>query len=274
LAVSLSRRIDFAEPGSGDEVDLARLAMDGGVFLVSRSLDEHGEQQSFEQLNVKDLVIDRTAATLHANGPGWANSTRLASAALPGGLGGQPTPMPPAPRDSAKPPELINVHCTFERAIVGNLAKREIEFQGQVRTTVMPVLDWDQEVRIERLEDLGEKGVLMTSQRLNVVEMTPAGQKGWIEVSASGGVIVDGKVFKVSAPRIAYSSDKEVLMLEGDGRADAELWYRTAPGQPSSYGAARKWRYWLRTGMFDVEDARPFEFQLNGIDKIRLPGRR
>jgi hypothetical protein len=38
--------------------------------------------------------------------------------------------------------------------------------------------------------------------------------------------------------------------------------------------AARKWRYWLQTGMFDVEDAKPFEFQLNGIDKIRLPGRR
>jgi hypothetical protein len=109
---------------------------------------------------------------------------------------------------------------------------------------------------------------------LTALEMTPPGQPPWFEASASGGVIVDGKAFKVSAPRIAYTGDKEVLTLEGDGRADAELWYRTTPGQPSSYGAARKWRYWLRTGMFDVEDAKPFEFQLNGIDKIRLPGRR
>jgi hypothetical protein len=112
----------------------------------------------------------------------------------------------------------------------------------------------------------------MTSDKLTAIEMNPPRQRPWIEASVTGNTIVEGKKFTVHAPRIAYSSDKEVLSLEGDGRADAELWYRTVPGQPSSYGAASKWRYWLRTGLFDVEGARPFEFQLNGIDKIRLPG--
>jgi hypothetical protein len=166
------------------------------------------------------------------------------------------------------------VHIAFEGAIAGDLARHEIVFQRQVRTIFSPVNDWDERVQVERLEDLGETGVLMTSERLTVLEMTLAGQPRWIEASASGGAIVEGTTFKVSAPRIAYTSDKEVLTLEGDGRADAELWYRAVPGQAPSYGAARKWRYWLRTGLFDVEDARPFEFQLNGIDKIRLPGRR
>ena len=274
LDLTLSRRVDFAAPTSAAQPEMARLAMEGGVHLVSRSLDEAGKQQSLMRVQVQDLVIDRTAGTLYANGPGWASSTHLANARLPGLP--MPMPMPMAvkpPADPAAPPALNNVHITFEGAIVGNLARSEIEFQRQVRTTFMPVGDWGERVVVERLEDLGEKGVLMTSERLTVTEMAPAGQRPWLEASAASA-IVDGKSFKVSAPRISYTSDKEVLTLEGDGRADAELWYQTLPGQPSSYGAARKWRYWLRTGMFDVEDARPLEFQLNGIDKIRLPGRR
>jgi hypothetical protein len=179
-----------------------------------------------------------------------------------------------APTDPAAPLKLNYIHVSFEGAIVGDLAKREIQIQRLVRTTFAPVSDWDERVEVNRLEDLGEKGVLMTSERLTILEMTPAGQPAWIEASASGNTVVEGKNFTVHAPRITYTSDKEVLSLEGDGRADAELWYRTVPGQPSSYGAASKWRYWLRTGLFDVEGARPFEFQLNGIDKIRLPGGR
>jgi hypothetical protein len=274
LELTLTRRIDFAAATSGEQPEMGRLTMDGGVSIVSRSLNEKGEQQSLDRVQLQDLAIDRTAGTLNAAGPGWVTSTRLPTATLPGGPlpGGPLAGRPPA--DPAAPPQLNHIHVDFQGGIVGNLARREMEIQRQVRTTFIPVRDWDEQVVIERLEDLGEKGVLMTSERLTVIEMTPAGQQPWIEASASGNAIVDGKNFKVSAPRISYTSDKEVLTLEGDGRADAELWYQTLPGQPSSYGAARKWRYWLRTGMFDVEDARPLEFQLNGIDKIRLPGRR
>jgi hypothetical protein len=123
------------------------------------------------------------------------------------------------------------------------------------------------------LSDLGERGVLITSQELTVVEMQIPGQPRWIETSATGNVVVEGQVFTVHAPLVAYSTDKEVLTLEGDGRADAELWYRDAPGQNSSYASARKWRYFLRTGMFDVEDAKQFNIQ-DFRGRIRVPGGR
>jgi hypothetical protein len=270
LQATLAAPINFADRESAT-ADLGKLKLDGGVHVVSRSVDERGEQQSYDQLQVRDLVIDRTAGSLDAAGPGWLSSTRIVKA-LPGP---GDTPMAAAtPADPNLPPKLNYIYVSFEGAIVGNLAKREIQVQRLVRTTFAPVNDWDERIEVNRLEDLGEKGVLMTSERLTVTEMAPAGQPAWIEASASGNTVVEGKSFTVHAPRITYTSDKEVLSLEGDGRADAELWYRTVPGQPSSYGAASKWRYWLRTGLFDVEGARPFEFQLNGIEKIRLPGRR
>jgi hypothetical protein len=272
LQVSLAQRIDFAA-ANREPAELGQLKLDGGVFVVSRSLDERGEQQSYDQGHVLDLTIDRTAGTLAATGPGWLSSTRVSKSTLAGGLPGASSAAT-APADPAAPPKLSYVHVSFEGGIVGDLARREIQIQRLVRTTFAPVSDWAERIEVNRLEDLGEKGVLMTSERLTVIEMSPAGQTPWIEASATGNTVVEGKKFTVHAPRISYTSDKELLTLEGDGRADAELWYRTVPGQPSSYGAARKWRYWLQTGMFDVEDAKPFEFQLNGIDKIRLPGRR
>ncbi len=270
LEATLSTPINFADMENAT-ADLGKLKLDGGVHVVSRSVDERGEQQSYDQLQVRDLVIDRAAGSLYAAGPGWLSSTRVGK-----GLPGPAETSLPAttPADPNTPPKLNYIFVSFEGEIVGDLAKREIQVQRLVRTTFAPVNDWDTRVEVNRLEDLGEKGVLMTSERLTVTEMAPAGQPAWIEASASGNTVVEGKNFTVHAPRITYTSDKEVLSLEGDGRADAELWYRTVPGQPSSYGAASKWRYWLRTGLFDVEGARPFEFQLNGIDKIRLPGRR
>jgi hypothetical protein len=137
------------------------------------------------------------------------------------------------------------------------------------------VNDWKDQVIFNQMSDLGERGVLITSRELTVVEMLLPGQPRWIETSATGNVVVEGRTFTVHAPLVAYSTDKEVLTLEGDGRADAELWHREAPGQSSSYASARKWRYFLRTGMFDVEDAKTFNIQdFNNGGRIRIPGGR
>jgi hypothetical protein len=226
---------------------------------------------SFDQMQVRNLVFDRAAGTLHADGPGSLCSTRIAGASLPGGAA-LPMPMPMGPVDPAAPPKLNQIQIRFEGPIEGLLDKRQIEFHRDVRTTFVPVKDWDERVEVNRLEDLGEQGVLMTSEKLTVIEMRPAGQKPWIEAFVTGNAIVEGKTFTVHAPRISYTSDKQLLTLEGDGRADAVLWYRTAPGQPGSRVPAQKWQYWMETGEFSVQGIGNSEFQ-SPPGGLRLRGR-
>jgi hypothetical protein len=277
LEVSLKERIDLAQSTSPTDAALARLKFDGGVTIENRTLDEHDEQIAFDTLAVRDLVIDAAAGKLTAAGPGTLVSRRLASAALPGVSSPLPMPVPMPtgpPADPSAPPKLNFIHIEFQGGIVGNIAQRQIEFQNQVRTIFAPIEAWDQSVSASRLEDLGEKGVLLTSDRLTVLEMAPAGQTPWIEAYASGGAVVEGKQFTVQAPRIAYTSDKEKLTIEGDGFKEAELWHRAAPGEPSSYAAARKWTYWLRTGELSIEGSKEFNIQQLPAGLLRLPGGR
>jgi hypothetical protein len=260
LEASLNRRIDLAAPQTGDDTDLARLVFDGGVHVVSRTLNEHDEQTSYDQAQVKNFVMDRAAGTLHADGPGWVSSHRVAT----GGLPGAPLPAAPppgAPAAPLAPPKLIYIEVTFQGSIEGLIEKRQIEFHRQVRTIFAPVSDWNQRVVINKIEDLGEQGVLMNSDTLTVVEMNPPGQRPWIEAFVTGNTIVEGTKFTVHAPRISYTSDKQLLTLEGDGRADAQLWYRDGAGQPESASAAQKWKYWLETGKLEVEGIGPTTIQ-------------
>ena len=271
LEATLNRRIDFTAMQNRGDTDLTRLTFDGGVEITNRTLDQHGEQVSFDQMQVKNLVVDRAAGTLHADGPGSLCSTRIASASLPGGAA-LPMPMPMGPIDPAAPPKLIQIQIRFEGPLEGLLDKRQIEFHRDVRTTFVPVKDWDERVEVNRLEDLGEQGILMTSEKLTVIEMRPAGQKPWLEAFVTGNAIVEGKTFTVHAPRISYTSDKQLLTLEGDGRADAVLWYRTAPGQPGSRVPAQKWQYWMETGEFSVQGIGNSDFQ-SPPGGLRLRGR-
>jgi lipopolysaccharide export system protein LptA len=271
LEATLNRRIDFAAMQNRGDTDLARLTFDGGVDITNRTLDEHDEQVSYDQMQVKNLVFDRTAGTLHADGPGWVRSTRVASASLPGGAA-LPMPMPAGPVDPSAPPKLNQIQITFQGPIEGLLDKRQIEFHRDVRTTFVPVKDWDERIEVKQLEDLGERGILMTCEKLTVIEMRPAGRKPWIEAFVTGNAIVEGQTFTVHAPRISYTSDKQLLTLEGDGRADAVLWHRTAPGQPGSRVPAQKWQYWIETGEFSVEGIGNSDFQAPP-GGLRLRGR-
>jgi hypothetical protein len=270
LEVTLAQRFDFVKPERREAVELRSLKFDGGVFLENRGTDERGEQISLDRGQVQNLVFDRARGTLHADGPGWVSSTRQGTATLPAGPGAVPMPQP---LPAGQSPPLTYIHVAFVGSIEGDLAKREIQFLKQVRTTYAPVGDWEERVVAEKLADLGERGVLLTSDRLSVVEMLLPGAR-WIETSATGNTVVEGQTFTVRAPKISYASDKQVLTLEGDGRAEAELWYQNVPGQPNSYAAAQKWRYWLDSGLFDVEGAKVFDLQQLGTGSFRLPGMR
>lgn len=273
LSLTLSERIDFTQSQKGIKADVAELRFDGGVLITGVERDEQGQKISEWELRVKNLTIDQKTGLVTAEGPGSV-TTRRAGTPMPEG---QPIPngFAPIPAQGAGQKQLMFVSITFQGPINGDLTKREVSFSQNVRTLYSPIDNWGQGVVVNQLANLGERDVLLTSDRLTFVEMPGGGgQQPWMESYATGNAVIEGKEFTVRAPKITYAGDKELLIIEGDGRAEAELWYRSQPGQAPSYGAAQKWRYWLRTGMFDVEGIKTFDFQMLNGGKFRLPGAR
>ena len=270
LEVTLSQPLDLADLRGKKTMELGRLHMEGGVYLENREVDEFGQPLSHDQFKAKNLTIDRIKGRLHADGPGWVGSVRRGiggMAGVPAGLAGVGQPGN-APAASA----LSSIHIQFEQRIEGRLEEHTIEFQRKVRTTYAPAADFDDLIVARTPADLGERGVLMTSDKLAVTEMQVGAQK-WLEMEAKENAVVEGSKFTVRASSVRYTSDKEVLTIEGNGRTDAEIWYQSVPGQPRTYTSARKLRYWIREGEFDGEDFNILDLQQLS-PRLKLPGGR
>lgn len=268
LEAVLSQRVDLTATAAGPPTELARVIWAGNVFAENRGLDEQGKQLSLEQMQVPTLIVDKANGKLHATGPGWVHSVRKSAEGKTGGpvkqVAQQPNNMPNKP--------LTNIHVAFDRAIVGDLAQRRIEFQERVRTTYSPANEFTDHIVAELPSDLAdERGMLMTSDRLIVTELfTPSAR--WMELEATNNAYLEGRALKVQAASIRYSSDKEVVTVSGDGRADATIWHQAAPGQTPSKVIVQKWKYFLRTGAWESDGIKHFDLQ--NINQLPIQGLR
>jgi hypothetical protein len=137
--------------------------------------------------------------------------------------------------------------------------RREVEFQRQVETIYGQVQQWNERVVATRIEDLGESGIYVQSDTLKLTEMVLTPSQHWIEIDASGNARAEGLKFVCRAARIGYTSGKDQLVIEGDGRVPAEFWSRPAPGGATSYMEARRFTLQRGTGALQVDDARTFD---------------
>jgi len=280
LEATLNRRIDFLMPANREKAELAKVRLDGGVFLTNRGLNDLGEQVSFEQMQVPNLTVDRLTGLLHADGPGWVSTVRR-SAGLPGAPGApasnqqNPAPPPLMPPGAARPTAeqpLTSVHIAFHRALDGDLDKREIQFKEEVRTTYSPAQDFSDRIIVVNVADLTERAVLMTCDLLTVTEfITPV--ERWVEIQATGRTILQGTKFLVNTPgRLSYTSATEIVTIEGDGRAAARIYWQAAPGEPVSPTEVTKARYNVRTNeLLSSSEVKHLDIFIPS--KLKLPGR-
>ena len=134
-----------------------------------------------------------------------------------------------------------------------------------MRAVYGPVAGWDKTLDIDRPELLEEGGVLMNCQRLTLREMPGSTRDSTsMEMEATGDTVVEGRGFTARAARIGYVDEKQLLVLEGDGRRDAELSRQTRIGGPQSHLSARKIMYWRFDNRVEVDDARSLEFNALG----------
>jgi hypothetical protein len=169
---------------------------------------------------------------------------------------GQPAGNPMVPPKS----QLVCLNIHFQGSITGNLRSQQLSFHNEVRAIYEPVTDWSAMLDPTKPEKMGPEGILLNSDDLDITQMPmPDGVNKAIEMKAYGNVVVDGKNFTARADRISYDMGKDMLILEGGGRNNAELFKQNQPGAPRSSYKAKKIQLWPKTMRLKIDGARSLE---------------
>jgi hypothetical protein len=255
----------------GPQPEVARIACGSGVRVESETQTADGGR-SKEQLFVKDLVIDRASGDVSGTGPGRLTSTRLgqspAAGFAPGAAAGLPQRPAVQPVAATTPaPGLTYLGVDFQRGLRGNLNRRMMEFHQRVEAIWGPVAAWGDTLDPHAANGLPAGVFTVSCDVLGLGQSPPqpGTKRPGIELAAGGNVLVEGEAFTARSARLTWSEAKDLLVFEGDGRSDAQLFRQLQAGAQPSSASAGKILYWRGLNRVDVEDARYLDLdQLRG----------
>ncbi len=258
LEVGFSEPVRFSETRQDARPEIQTLACRAGAFMENRSFDEQG-QVSLDRVEVANLDVDVISGDMTADGPGWFRSVRRdGGAGLEGRLPGI------ADKDNGdedngdgKDSEagLVHLGIDFQRTLTGNLHRREMAFEDRVRTVYGPVDSFSATLPFDRPDALGPRGGVLTCDRLAVTEMAvPHTRRRALEMLATGNARVEAATYDAWASRISYAESKGLVILEGDGRSDAELFCQERIGAERQHFAARRIYYWPETNHWTIDN--------------------
>jgi lipopolysaccharide export system protein LptA len=237
--------MNFAGGNSGGKPEIKQLTMLGGAELENRSFDPvEGRLQSIERMSARSLEIERASGKIYGEGPGWLSRVQVGGAST-----GPASAKEPAPKDDS----LSYLRVDFRKELSGNLHRRAIEFSDQVHAVRGPVASWTDVVDPNKSrEALGAQGMVLTTDRLGIAEFVAPGAKdGSLEMTATGNTRVEGRDYTAFAARLTYTAAKSQLVLEGDGRSDAQIRHQLRDSI-----AAQKILFWQDTGAVQIDGAK------------------
>jgi lipopolysaccharide export system protein LptA len=250
LDVLLNRQAGLGDSSSDAQLDVRQIRAKGNVLIESHEIQQ-GRTTSIARLLVPFAQIDRQTGDLRAGGPG-----RLVS--LREGFRGDFNPMAgPTPRvaEAVAADAKTFMQVDYQREITGNFYRKVVDFSDRVKVIYGPVLSWNESLSAD--SPLRTNDVLLSCDRLTVAQGVLArGGQPMLDLLAQGNTYVEGQTFTARGDRVSYEQSKELLVLEGTGRADAALSHQQRVGAPRSETAARKILYWTRTGRVEIDDAR------------------
>lgn len=250
----LTKRIEFQNPKAAGKVDVMEVAFDGWGFLQTEMLDQNGERKLFEQMQVLGLAVNHQTGDLHGSGPGWLRGIHHGKDLAPSGGGPGLVPVSKS--------GLSFIRVDFQREIVGNLKQQRIEFLNGTKTLYGPVETWDDALDQEQIA-LPPGTFHLTCDRLAVSQFGEGGDS--VELEAVGNAHIQGDTVDATGGRVSYVRLKDQLILEGDGRNDAQVEYRTQPGAPLNHFAAGKIMYWPKSGLVKVMEVKQSEFDVGQL---------
>jgi len=276
LDVLFSRPVDFsADPaaarGAGARPEVSRIVGRGKVRVEYESAGA-GTEPSVFKLFLEELQADVPSGDILGTGPGQLSMVRYGApvgfdAVAAGGT---------APAAAPRSDELTYYGVDFQRALRGNYRRRLAEFQQRVEAICGPVRGWNERLDIHAAGGLPPRTVALTGDVLacGVAPSAPGRRRESVEASAFGNVMVEADTFTGKSARLSWSEAKDMVVFEGDGRTDAQLFLQQQVGAPTSNASAGRIVFWPGERRVEVNDARYLDLdQLGGGGKTPpLPG--
>ncbi|MGD0896927.1 MAG: hypothetical protein ABR915_03765 [Thermoguttaceae bacterium] len=237
MYVSFQKRVVFTEPNPREPPQMEQVACLGGVLFENRTF-QAGQPVSYDRMKVPDLVVNMISGDLKSGGPGWLIDVRRGSPGIAKPQAVRPT--------AADPSQLTCLHLRYLGSITGNIRSKQTTFHDQVRAAYAPVpaQAWLATLESDDPAVLGPRSVVLHSDHLTVTDMgpgSPAGAAGGghSEMTAFGNVVAEGcalgpngklRNYTARATRMSYAQAKDMAVLEGDGRTDAQLFIQEGEG--------------------------------------------
>jgi hypothetical protein len=258
LEVVLGEPINFNGGQPNKRTEVEQISCREGVFFENPTFDQN-RLVSLDRLQATELNVHRPSGQLTATGPGWVKTVRIDSGKGKLGPPGQ-KPIAQVALQNPKAEQLIYVGVEYQASLSGNLSRREMVFESAVRTIYGPVQHWEGSLNPDKTQEWHQDGLLMTSDRLSITQLPGATPDlRTYEMEATGNTVVEGALYTARASRITYAQAKELLVIEGNGRSDAELSYQPKLGSTPSKVNARKIMFWPTANRVEVDDARMFD---------------
>ncbi|MFP6670096.1 MAG: hypothetical protein VB857_01675 [Pirellulaceae bacterium] len=244
LQATLNRHLNLQQPDSTTPLQLRRLTYGGGINIISQTRSATSQPLSIDQLQVRSMSLDQQTGELQATGPGWGSSVRVDQRKK-------------VDANPMAPPELIYVRVQFENGIVGNILNRHIRFYRRVQTLYGPVPDWNHVLDANIPNGLGEQGIELVSEQLELADLQQQGQS--VVLTATGNTHLESQKYSALAHQLKFAQLNSLLVLEGD-RLPAQLFLKPSKaGAPDA--AAKKIMYWFDTNRLQVEGANFINFR-------------
>lgn len=250
MEVGFAAPINFADLSGQQQPEVAEIACLGGVTLDRPTLDS-GRLVSLERMKAVNLRVNRRDGGVTAEGPGTMVSLRPGSLQLPAAPGQNQHVSP------GSATQLIYLRVEFLTLATGNLNYQTMQFGNRVKAVFGPVSTWDSAIREDDFDRIGPDGRFLVqqcgcleSQQLQVARIKDATGKECLTLDASGNARLEGinfqeQSFQAFGNHIKYEQGKDLVILEGDGRVNAELYQQERHGAKPRHTASRKIDFWL-----------------------------
>lgn len=252
-------------PSAQAQVSVIRL--DGNVDIRAVQTDYQLRRRSLEHMKLPQLDFDVPSQTWVGQGPGELWSRRLGNSNPLSGT------FPTAPSQNSFPSSAIDsdlqcIHLSFVGRMQGALAQRNASFFDRIEALIGPIVDWDDEVNVHKLDRLGKNQSHLISDQLNIFDASGLSwnqnqnasrvkppTSSW-EIEAQSRVVMssntDNGQITIEADRLRYSAANNMVGVERSPRQSAVISRVQANGAQPEKLAVSHAAMNLKTGEFDM----------------------
>ena len=243
------RQIVFVDriPQNGRAFDTGSATTDGQaikpVVLQKTTMSAAGQPIDKQLMMVPRIVMERASGNINANGPGkliqWKASSQKSSR--------QPTFLQAstgaAKNSNSKSKGIDYLQANFDGTLAANANTTEMRITQRVRILYGSVANWEQQLDPDG-KSIAPEATKITCEQLDVVQWTPRGtDQPTTEVLATQNARIINQSFEATADRLSYNEQTDMMVIEGDSRQDANLWFQQKPGAPRDHLVAGKILY-------------------------------